>query len=85
MKRDIPPMSEARMLKAEARIPELAARAGKAAHARALKVRGSVVMAEKGLLVRVHSNGDRQVLGELPPALEVKPGQVLKRKKAVHG
>jgi len=83
----IPPISEDRMLDAEARFPELAARAGRAAHEKALKATGRVVMKKAGRsstsqLVEVHADGSVRVIKPLPSDTPVQPGLVLKRKKA---
>ena len=83
----IPPISEDRMLDAEARFPELAARAGRAAHERALKNNGRVVMKKAGRasgsqLVELRADGSEHVIKTLPADTPVQPGLVLKRKKA---
>lgn len=78
----IPPISEDRMLDAEARFPELAARAGRAAHERALKNTGRVVMKKAGRLVELRADGSEHVIKALPADTPVQPGLVLKRKKA---
>jgi protein PhnA len=81
MKRAIPTLSEASMVEAEARIPELAAKAGRAAHDRALKSRGVVVKADKGQLVEARSDGTIRVIKPLPAPVRVKAGAVLTRRK----
>jgi len=76
----IPPLSETNMQIAEARIPELAARAGRAAHQRALAQAGKVVMAANGQLVEASADGSVRVIHALPPATKVRKGTVLTRK-----
>lgn len=82
----IPRISEEHMLDAEARFPELAARAGRAAHERALKVVGRVVMKRVGQssineLVELSADGSVRVIKSLPGDTPVKIGLVLKRKR----
>jgi hypothetical protein len=88
----IPPISEDRMLDAEAQFPELAARAGRAAHERALKSTGRVVMKKAGRastseLVELRADGSVRIIKTLPADTPVQPGLVLKRKKttSTHG
>lgn len=74
------PLSEASMLSAEARIPELAAQAGRKAHARALATAGRVLMkAADGKLVERHASGQVVVIKQLPAGMTVRVGSVLKR------
>ncbi|NML17923.1 hypothetical protein HHL10_23410 [Azohydromonas sp. G-1-1-14] len=75
-------MSEAAMQDAEARFPELAAQAGRAAHQRALQRLGKVVKAQDGQLVEARADGTVQVLHALPVATAVQRGMVLKRRSA---
>lgn len=83
----IPPISEDRMLDAEAQFPELAARAGRAAHAKALRVTGRVVLkrpvpqSASSEVVELHADGSERVIKALPADTPVQPGLVLKRKK----
>lgn len=74
------PLSEAAMQDAEARFPELAAQAGRAAHQRALQRLGKVVRAQDGQLVEARADGTVRVLHALPAATAVQRGMVLKRR-----
>jgi hypothetical protein len=74
------PISEAHMLDAEARFPELAAQAGRAAHERTLASTGRVVKAIKGQVIEAKNDGSIRVLQQLPPATPVKKGLVLVRR-----
>lgn len=75
-----PLLNEASMLSAEARIPELAARAGRAAHARAMATMGRVVMkSADGRLVERQSTGEVVVIKELRKVTHTTVGTVLKR------
>lgn len=79
------PLSEASMLSAEARIPELAAQAGRNAHARALATAGRVLMrSADGKLVERHASGKVVVIGQLPAGTAVLVGSVLKRARNEH-
>lgn len=74
------PLSEASMLSAEARIPELATQAGREAHARALATAGRVLMRSKdGKLVERQASGQPLVIKQLPAGTIVQVGKVLKR------
>lgn len=75
-----PVLSEAMMQDAEARFPELAARAGRAAYQRALQQQGRVVKSQDGQLVEAWADGTVRVLQSLPPATPVKRGLVLTRR-----
>lgn len=82
------PLSEASMLSAEAKIPKLAAQAGRAAHQRALSEAGRVVMKSvNGLLVEKQSSGVTAVIKALPPSTPALAGMVLQRsvRKAASG
>lgn len=74
-------MDEMEMQRAEARIPELAARAGRAAHERALLVRGSVTMVVGADLVEKNANGSYTVVRRIGEPVKVHSGQVLRRRK----
>ncbi|WP_269630205.1 hypothetical protein [Pelomonas sp. BJYL3] len=77
------PLSEASMLNAEARIPELAAQAGRAAHQRALAETGRVVMKTAGgMLVERQASGQVVVIKRLPATTPTPTGTVLKRTKS---
>jgi protein PhnA len=70
------------MRAAERRIPELAAKAGRAAYTEALARTGAVVvMTSKGELVRREADGTSTVIKTLRPGKRVKVGLVLKRAK----
>lgn len=81
MKR-IPSLTEAKMRAAEARIPELAAEAGRAAHQRALSQAGKVVKVANGAVIEQHADGSSRVIELLPPATKVRKGLVLVRRAA---
>lgn len=84
--RRTPPISEATMLAAEQRIPQLAAQAGRAAHQRALAKQGRVVMkSATGQLVERQANGEVRVIKSLPASTPVQRGLVLKRMKPSAG
>jgi hypothetical protein len=72
-------LSEDAMLAAEADFPRLAARAGRAAHERALRT-GAVVKAVNGAVVEQSADGSVRVLHALPPKTPVKKGLVLVRR-----
>lgn len=74
-------MDEMEMRRAEARIPELARKAGRAAHERALKVRGSVTVVVGANLVEKSASGDVKVIRRLGEPVKVIAGQVLRRHK----
>jgi hypothetical protein len=74
-------MDEMEMRRAEARIPELAAKAGRAAHERALKVRGSVMVVVGADLVEKDASGDFKFIRRIGDPVKVIPGQVLHRRK----
>ncbi|GHH50523.1 hypothetical protein [[Pseudomonas] boreopolis] len=74
------PLNEASMQSAEDRIPALAARAGREAHARALKQTGWVVMKSVGgLLVERRASGQDVVIKRLPDSTPASVGTILKR------
>lgn len=73
-------MDELDMQRAEAQIPELAARAGRAAHERTLMVRGQVTMAVGSELVIKRLDGTVTPLGHLKAPVKVVRGQVLRRR-----
>ncbi|MDA8454360.1 hypothetical protein M4R22_06285 [Acidovorax sp. GBBC 3334] len=76
-----PPLSEASMLAAEARIPELAAEAGRRAHERALRQPGAVILtALDGQLVEQRADGGIRVLKQLPSSTPVREGARFTRK-----
>jgi hypothetical protein len=82
MPRRSPKISEAAMLAAERRIPELAAKSGHAAYKLALAKTGAVVVkTSKGILVERKADGTSTVIKALPPGKRVKVGLVLKRAK----
>lgn len=80
MSRKYPRLDESSMQQLESRIPELAARAGLAAHRRALQSFGRVVTVQDDKLVELKSDGSFTIVKALPPALKVRPGLVLKRR-----
>ncbi|MGY0196574.1 hypothetical protein ACWA7J_16025 [Leptothrix sp. BB-4] len=77
----IPVLDEASMQSAESQIPQLAHRAGLAAHRRAVSshVTTLVMKAPSGDLVARQSSGLEVVLKKLPAATPVRAGTVLKR------
>jgi len=77
-----PELSEESLLAAEARFPELAARAGRAAHERALVQTGWVVKAVNGQIIETTRDGAVRVIGNLPPPTPVQKGLVLRRRSA---
>jgi hypothetical protein len=80
------PLTEANMQAAEARIPELAAKAGKAAHQRALRQTGVVIMQSvSGPLVEAHADGTERLIKPLPASTPVRRGMVLRRQKPARG
>lgn len=82
MSRRISKISEAQMRFAERRIPDLAAKSGRAAYQAALvKTGGVVVKTSKGDLVERKADGSSTVIKALKPGKRVKPGLVLKRGK----
>jgi len=73
-------LTEAAMQAAERRIPELAAKAGRAAYKQALARTGAVVVkTSKGVLVERRADGSSTVIKALPSGKRVKVGVVLKR------
>jgi hypothetical protein len=77
-------ITEAEMVAAEQRFPELAAKSGQAAYKRALAATGGVmVKTSKGKLVERRADGTLLEIKSLPPGKRVKVGQVLKRAKPV--
>lgn len=82
MSRRSPTLTEAAMLAAERRFPELAAKSGRAAYKQALAKTGAVlVKTSKGMLVERKVDGTSTVIKALRPAKRVKVGLVLKRAK----
>jgi protein PhnA len=82
MPRRSPQMTEAAMLAAERRIPELAAKSGHAAYKLALATTGAVVVkTSKGTLVERKADGTSTLIKALRPGKRVKVGLVLKRAK----
>jgi protein PhnA len=80
MPRHSPSLTEAAMLAAERRFPELAAKSGRAAYKLALaKTGGVVVKTAKGALVERKADGTTTVIKSLRPGKRVKVGLVLKR------
>lgn len=70
------------MRAAEKRIPELAAKSGRAAYKMALVKTGAVVVkTSKGTLVKRMADGSSTTIKPLPPGKRVKVGLVLKRAK----
>jgi hypothetical protein len=65
----------------DARLPDLAARAGHAAYLRALKAFGQVIEAVDGQLVETSSDGSRRVIRALKPAMKVPCGLTLVRRQ----
>lgn len=82
MSRTPPRLTEAEMLAAERRIPELAAKSGQAAYRQALAVTGAVVVkTSNGQVVERKSDGSTTLLKSLPAGKRVKVGLVLTRAK----
>jgi hypothetical protein len=82
MPRRSPQLTEAAMLEAERRIPELAAKSGHAAYKLALATTGAVVVkTSKGTLVERKVDGTSTLIKALRPGKRVKVGLVLKRAK----
>ena len=82
MPRRSPQLTEAAMLAAERRIPELAAKSGHAAYKLALAKTGAVVVkTSKGTLVERKVDGTSTLIKALRPGKRVKVGLVLKRAK----
>lgn len=77
----IPVLDEAAMQSAESQIPQLAHRAGLAAHRRAVNSHATdlVMKAPSGELVKRQTSGQVVVLKTLPAATPVQAGTVLKR------
>lgn len=77
----IPVLDEAAMQSAESQIPQLAHRAGLAAHQRAVSSQATtlVMKAPSGQLVARQTSGKVVVLKTLPAATPVRAGTVLKR------
>jgi protein PhnA len=74
-------MDEMDMRREEERIPELAAKAGRAAHERAMQLRGKLTMVVGENLVEKRSDGTITVLKHIGEPAKSKPGLVLRRKK----
>lgn len=74
-------MDELEMQRIEARIPELAARAGRAAHERALALRGHVTMVVGAQLVIKSADGQLTPVREIRAPVKGVVGQVLHRRK----
>lgn len=75
-------ITEASMLAAERRFPQLAAKSGHAAYKAALAETGAVVVkTSKGTLVERKADGTSIVIKTLRPGKRVKAGVVLKRAK----
>lgn len=75
------PISESLMQEADARIPELAPQAGRAAYERALTLGVSLVMkSPEGQLIERFPDGSVVVLRDLPAGQQVQAGVVLHRK-----
>jgi hypothetical protein len=82
MSRRAPALTEAAMLAAERRFPELAAKAGRAAYRSALARTGAVVvMTHDDRLVERRTDGTFTVIKSLPSSKRVKLGVILKRVK----
>ena len=79
--RRTPILDEATMQSAESQIPQLAHRAGRAAHQRAVSSHATtlVMKAPSGQLVARQTNGETVVLKKLPAATPVRLGAVFKR------
>ncbi len=75
-----PPLDEAALQDDDARLPDLAARAGHAAYLRALHTFGRVVEAVDGHLVETSADGTRRVIRALKPAVSVTCGMTLVRR-----
>jgi hypothetical protein len=74
------PLTEQGMLRAERRIPELAAKAGFDAYRMALRKTGGVtVKTSTGQVVERKRDGSVTVIMSLPIGKRVKPGTILKR------
>lgn len=77
------PLDEAAMSSAEARIPQLATQAGRAAHQRAVAQSSPLVMkSAQGQLVVRQAGGAEVVIKNLPATTPVRAGTVLKRGSA---
>jgi hypothetical protein len=74
-------VDEQAMRASEERIPEIAARAGRTAHERALQVAGKVIMVRGADLVEKHADGSVTVLRRIGEPVKVRAGQVLHRKR----
>jgi len=76
-----PPLNEAEIQLADALVPELAARAGRAAHERALQIRGKVTMVMGANLVEKSASGSITVLRRIDEPVAGMAGKVLRRRK----
>jgi hypothetical protein len=74
-------IDEFEMRQGEERIPELAAKAGRQAHQRALQVRGKLTMVVGANLVEKHLDGTITVLRRIDEPVKGQAGQVLRRRK----
>lgn len=78
-------LDERMMRDAEERIPELASKAGRDAHARALQKVGKVWVARNAEMVELRADGTSVVVGSLPPPTRVQRGLVLVKRSAKRG
>jgi hypothetical protein len=76
-----PQIDELEMRQGEERIPELAAKAGRQAHQRALEVRGKLTMVVGANLVEKRLDGTITVLRPIDEPVKGQAGQVLRRRK----
>lgn len=76
----LPALDEASLRAEDARLPDLAARAGHAAYLRALNTFGQVIEAVDGHLVETSADGSRRVIRALKPAVTVTCGLTLVRR-----
>ena len=74
-------IDELEMRQGEERIPELAAKAGRQAHQRALEVRGKLTMVVGANLVEKRLDGTITVLRPIDEPVKGQAGQVLRRRK----
>lgn len=74
-------IDELEMRRAEERIPELAAKAGRKAHQRALQIRGKLTMVLGSNLVEKRLDGTITVLRPIDEPVKGQAGQVLRRRK----
>ena len=73
-------LDDAAMQADDARLPELAARAGRTAYQRALQESGKVIEAFNGQLVETSADGTRRVIRALRPQVPVQRGLTLVRR-----